>query len=64
MNKLTPEYILQILHSFTKIQVVDNEVEVLFGECTAPMASIEFISNTFTKDLIELIEYHLIGPAN
>jgi len=45
-----------VRNSFTKIQIVDDEVEVIFAYSIVPMVSREFIKDSFTRDLMELIE--------
>lgn len=62
--QLSPEDIVKILHSFTKITVdiPCDDIECYFDDCTVPMVSREFLKDSFTRDLIELIGWHLLGP--
>jgi hypothetical protein len=60
MKKHTPEEIVAILHSVTKLSVKDEELDVWQDGDTYPAGIRSFIPGSFTRELLELIEEHLL----
>lgn len=53
------EKIIEILHSISKVKV-DGDLEVWFNQDEDPEAITSFIPGSFTRELLELIEKHLV----
>lgn len=62
MNK-TPEDILKILHSITKLSVEDGELDTYFDNSQQAEGIRSFQPDSFTRELLELIEYHLLNES-
>lgn len=61
MEKHSPEKIIEILRSIEKLSVDDGELDTLFVDSTSGPESISgFIPGSFTRELLELIEKHLL----
>ena len=61
MEKHSPQKIVEILHSIKELSVKDGELDVLFIDSTSGWESISgFIPESFTRQLLELIEGHLL----
>jgi hypothetical protein len=61
MEKHSPEKIIEILRSIDKLTIDSNgELDTLFIDSTSgPEGITEFIPGSFTRELLELIEWHL-----
>lgn len=59
-NQKSPEDIVTILHSINTVQVDCNELEVFFEDSTIPETIPSFIPGTFTRELLELIDRHIV----
>jgi len=55
----TPEDIIKVLHSITKLSVEDGQLDVFFDNSEEPMGISEFTSGSFTKELLMLIADYL-----
>ena len=56
MNYYKPEDIVQILNSIKKLSIEDGELDVLFYGFDSPESISGFERNSFTRNLLELIE--------
>jgi len=63
--KSSPQGIIEILHSISNIKINEEtsikEIDFYFNSSTEPMTASEFIPDSFTRQLCELIENYLIG---
>lgn len=60
----TPQDILNILHSITKLHTIeDGQLDTYFDNSEEAMGISEFVSDSFTRELLELIEYHLLNET-
>jgi hypothetical protein len=55
----SPEEIIGILRSITKLSIVDDKLEACFENGCHPESIPSFIPKSFTRKLLELIEEHL-----
>jgi hypothetical protein len=60
MMRKTPEEIIKVLHSITKVKIDQGELDTWFDDDTIPSGIRGFIPNSFTRELLELIEVHLL----
>jgi hypothetical protein len=64
-EKHSPEKIIEILRSIEGFSAVDDELETIFNNRGLPFQLAESISSfqpgSFTRELLELIEKHLLG---
>lgn len=61
VEKHSPEKIVEILHSIVKLEMDGNELNVYFdGDENVNVAN-SFLPQSFTRELLELIEDHLAG---
>lgn len=58
--KKTPEQIIEILHSITKVSVKDKELDVWFNNDPNMSGLRGYIPGSFTRELLELIEWHML----
>jgi hypothetical protein len=58
--KKTPEDIVKILHSITKVEIDQGELDTYFEDDKNPSGIRGFIPGSFTRELLELIEEHLL----
>jgi len=58
--KKTPEEIVEVLHSITRLSVKDGELDVWFEGDPYVNGIRGFIPQSFTRELLELIEDHLL----
>ncbi len=63
-NKKKPEDIVKILHSITELSIANGELDVWFDKNPNPSSPSSFVPESFTRDLLELIELHLLGHLN
>lgn len=63
-KKHSPEDIVKILHSITKLSVADGELDTWFEFDETPSGIRSFVPNSFTRKLLELIEDHLLENKN
>jgi hypothetical protein len=59
-DKKSPEEIITILHSIRCVKIDCNELEAYFEESTIPETIPSFIPGSFTRELLELIDKHII----
>jgi len=59
--KHSPEEIIQILHSISKLSTSDGELDTWFTDSQYPMVPREFVPGSFTRELLDLIEDHLLS---
>jgi len=55
----TAEEIVKILHSITKVELGESELDVWFDSDNFPCVSRSFVPGSFTRELLELIEKHM-----
>jgi hypothetical protein len=56
----TPVEVLSILHSFKELSIKDGELDVKLADDTCWSVSTSFVPGSFTRELVELIEKHLL----
>lgn len=61
--KRTPKEIVAILHSISSLDIVDDELEVYFDDDKYQSKITGFIPDSFTRQLLELIEDYLLDNA-
>jgi hypothetical protein len=61
IDRHSPEKIVEILHSITKLDIIGGELEVWFDNGEHSEVCTSFIPGSFTRKLLELIESHLVG---
>jgi hypothetical protein len=61
--KYSPEKIVEILHSVKKFSVKDGELDTWFQDSQYPEGIRGFIPGSFTRELLELIERHLLDDT-
>ena len=64
MPKHTPEEIVQILHSISKLSTKDKELDTWFGNEPHASGIHSFVPESFTRQLLELIEDYLLGDEH
>lgn len=64
MSKFSPEDIVDILHSVSRLSIEDGELDAFFDDSQEPMGIREFIPSSFTRQLLELIERHLLDEQD
>lgn len=62
--KHSPEKIVEILHSIKKFSIEDGELDTWFEDSQYPEGIRGFMPNSFTRDLLELIERHLLDGSD
>jgi hypothetical protein len=55
------ESIVELLHSIKKLSVDGGYLEAWFDKDQYGSSITSFIPDSFTRDLLELIEYHILG---
>lgn len=64
-KKKSSKEIIEILNSIEKLSVEDGELDTWFKDSTTgPEAITGFIPGSFTRELLELIEKHMMGDVN
>jgi hypothetical protein len=63
MIKYSAETIIGILHSIRRIERKDKEVDFYLSEDTAPSSAAEYKRDSFTQQLLLLIEDYLKEDA-
>lgn len=58
--KYTPESILEALHSIKRISIEEGELDTWIGDDASASSVREYMQGSFTRDLLELIEKHLL----
>lgn len=61
--KQSPKEIIEILHSIEKLSVEDGELDTWFKDTEFPMVTREFIPESFTRQLLDLIEGYLLDDT-
>lgn len=56
----TSEEIINTLHSITKLDIVDGELDTFIDNKNEPFGIGEFELDSFTRELLELIEFHMM----
>ena len=62
--KHSPEKIVEILHSIKNFSIEDGELDTWFEDSQYFEGIRGFIPNSFTRDLLELIERHLLDGSD
>jgi len=61
--KKTPEEIVEILHSITKVSIEDGELILRQYSDQYPACIRSFIPGSFTHQLLKMIEDYLLGEG-
>lgn len=62
-KKKSPEEIVQILHSIKTLIIEDGELDTWFQDSTCGEGIRGFIPGSFIRELLELIEDHLLNGS-
>jgi hypothetical protein len=65
-QKLTPEQIVEVLHSIKRLSIESGELDTWFenGYLNIPETIRSFVPGSFTRRLLELIEGYLLEDNN
>jgi hypothetical protein len=59
-DKHSPEQIIEILRSIKYLSITDGELDTYFVDSEIPEGINSFIPGSFTRELLEMIESHLL----
>lgn len=54
--------IINLLHAFTRFEIVGGELDAYFDGDDVPTSHREYVPGSFTKELLLLIEKHMLNP--
>jgi len=63
-KRYSPEEIVRILNSIERVSVEDGELDIWFKDSNSPEGIRGFIPGSFTRELLELIEDHLLDDQS